>query len=199
MKKIIRRLFLSIFVFIAFCNGLLVSCTDINSSLSEINSVSSTNKYSSKEITEVYEGFKCVANAEDLVEESNTNKVLKLTAFTSDESESVEVNFEVKNLYRKFSAVFFKRGIEGDTITISVPDDYVIKSLEIESYGTYDNFFFHNGQDTSGEKIDKQYIVDNEENRLYYILKPNCQHVTIDNALSYSASIYNISVYIEKN
>ena len=49
MKKIIKKLLLTSFAFILFGTGLLVSCKKNNSSSSEINSVSSTNKVSSSE------------------------------------------------------------------------------------------------------------------------------------------------------
>ena len=49
MKNIIKKVLITSFAFLLFGTGLLVSCTRNNSSSSEINSVSSTNKISSSE------------------------------------------------------------------------------------------------------------------------------------------------------
>ena len=140
-----------------------------------------------------YDGFVGTAKVSDLVSSKTPEtKDVTVKAATYDASEEVDVTFSVKNLFKDHSAVYFGKSIDGDVLTISVPEGYVISKLEIEQYGTYDNFKFHKGADATGEEIAHTLTGNLLE------VSPNVAQVTIDNPSSFNCSFYDVKVTVAK-
>ena len=140
----------------------------------------------------VYDGYRGTAKVNDLVGDTKADKTLKVNAVTYDSAESVEVTFDVKNLYKKYSAVYFDKNVDGDTLSISVPAGYIITKIDIEQYGTYNDFKFHAGADATGAVIAHTLTGSKLE------VKPNCEKVTIDNPSGSNMSFYDVKVSVSK-
>ncbi|MBE6142920.1 MAG: hypothetical protein E7177_02895 [Erysipelotrichaceae bacterium] len=142
---------------------------------------------------EYYDGYKTKIGIEDLnLTESPETKVVVLKAKDFSNTEEIDFTVSINNLCTEYDSIYFNANVDGDVLTISVPDGYFISKLEIEQYGTYDNFKFHKGADATGEEIAHTLTGNLLE------VSPNVAQVTVSNPTEYICSLYFIKVSISK-
>ena len=145
-----------------------------------------------------YDGYKVKVSTADLVTGNEPQtKVVTKEAKTYDGAKKVEVTYSVNNLYADYGAVYFHKTATNDTLTISVPNGYVISELVMNQYGKYGNWVFHKGADLTGEEIASTKVDHATENSAIRTALPNCQTVTIENpSTEYNNSFYDITLTI---
>ena len=142
---------------------------------------------------EYYDGYKTKIGIEDLnLSESPETKEVVLKAKDYSKTEEVDVTISINNLYIDSNSICFNKNVDGDVLTISVPDGYIISKLEIEQYEKSDNFKFYKGKDETGEEISHTLTDTLLE------LSPNVSQVTIGNPTEIISYLYYIKVLISK-
>ena len=124
--------------------------------------------------------------------ESPETKEVVLKAKDFSNTEEIDFTVSINNLCTEYDSIYFNANVDGDVLTISVPDGYFISKLEIEQYEKYDNFKFYKGKDETGEEI--SHTLTDSLLELY----PNVAQVTVSNPTEYNCSLYFIKVSISK-
>ena len=146
-----------------------------------------------------YDGYKVVVGVNDMGLGETASTQTKTFKAKSFEGQEVDVTVKATNLFVKYNATYMSKGVADDIYTISAPEGYVIDSIEVDGYGTFDNINFHAGQDATGTALEETFVKDSENNKGHYTIVPNVQHVTIDNPQDgFNGSFYDVTVIVKE-
>lgn len=144
-----------------------------------------------------YDGYKVVVGVNDMGLGETASTQTKTFKAKSFDGQEVDVTVKATNLFVKYGATYMSKGVADDIYTISAPEGYVIDSIEVDGYGTYDNINFHAGQDATGTALEETFVKGDGVG--HYTIKPNVQHVTIDNPQEgFNGSFYDVTVIVKE-